>query len=105
MNACFGFICVVTSRGADCVLSTHGSYRGQTGLHGRLAVLSAQSRPSRARRRARPKGPGRVFPSGRVCLSVPNVDLPPLCSSRFRSGPPGEEAQVASQFVADVVEK
>ncbi|XP_039109564.1 exosome complex component RRP43 isoform X3 [Hyaena hyaena] len=35
---------------------------------------------------------------------VPNVDLPPLCSSRFRSGPPGEEAQVASQFVADVIE-
>lgn len=37
-------------------------------------------------------------------LSVPNVDLPPLCSSRFRSGPPGEEAQVASQFIADVIE-
>lgn len=35
---------------------------------------------------------------------VPNVDLPPLCSSRFRSGPPGEEAQVASQFIADVIE-
>ncbi|XP_012368718.1 exosome complex component RRP43-like [Octodon degus] len=28
---------------------------------------------------------------------VPNVDLPPLCSSRFRS-------QVASQFIADVIE-
>ncbi|XP_029458590.1 exosome complex component RRP43 isoform X1 [Rhinatrema bivittatum] len=35
---------------------------------------------------------------------VPNVDLPPLCSSRFRPGPPGEEAQVASQFIADVIE-
>ncbi|XP_054442546.1 exosome complex component RRP43 [Pteronotus mesoamericanus] len=35
---------------------------------------------------------------------VPNVDLPPLCSSRFRPGPPGEEAQAASQFIADVVE-
>ncbi|XP_069826038.1 exosome complex component RRP43 [Dendropsophus ebraccatus] len=35
---------------------------------------------------------------------VPNVDLTPLCSSRFRPGPPGEEAQVASQFVADVIE-
>ncbi|MBZ3877686.1 Exosome complex component RRP43 [Sciurus carolinensis] len=35
---------------------------------------------------------------------VRNVDLPPLCSSRFRSGPPGEEAQVASQFIADVIE-
>ncbi|XP_030648547.1 exosome complex component RRP43 [Chanos chanos] len=35
---------------------------------------------------------------------VPNVDLPPLCSSRFRPGPPGEKAQAASQFVADVIE-
>lgn len=36
---------------------------------------------------------------------VPNVDLPPLCSSRFRPGPPGEQAQAASQFVADVIER
>lgn len=38
-------------------------------------------------------------------LSVPNVDLPPLCSSRFRPGPPGEQAQAASQFIADVIER
>ncbi|XP_066506489.1 exosome complex component RRP43 isoform X4 [Hoplias malabaricus] len=35
---------------------------------------------------------------------VPNVDLPPLCSSRFRPGPPGEQAQAASQFIADVID-
>ncbi|NXA51700.1 EXOS8 protein, partial [Nothocercus julius] len=35
---------------------------------------------------------------------VPNVELPSLCSPRFRSGPPGEEAQAASQFIADVIE-
>ncbi|XP_053312317.1 exosome complex component RRP43 [Spea bombifrons] len=35
---------------------------------------------------------------------VPNVDLSPLCSPRFRPGPPGEEAQVASQFIADVID-
>ncbi|XP_072118990.1 exosome complex component RRP43 isoform X3 [Mobula birostris] len=35
---------------------------------------------------------------------VPNVDLPPLCSSRFRPGPPGEQAQAASQFIFDVIE-
>ncbi|XP_057676716.1 exosome complex component RRP43 [Corythoichthys intestinalis] len=35
---------------------------------------------------------------------VPNVDLPPLCSSQFRPGPPGERAQAASHFVADVIE-
>ncbi|XP_061608333.1 exosome complex component RRP43 isoform X2 [Phyllopteryx taeniolatus] len=34
---------------------------------------------------------------------VPNVDLPPLCSSQFRPGPPGEQAQAASQFVAEVI--
>uniref|UniRef100_A0A8C9ZXC3 Ribosomal RNA-processing protein 43 n=1 Tax=Sander lucioperca TaxID=283035 RepID=A0A8C9ZXC3_SANLU len=33
---------------------------------------------------------------------VPNVDLPPLCSSRFRPGPPAEQAQAASQFIADL---
>lgn len=36
---------------------------------------------------------------------VPDVDLPPLCSARFRPGPPGEEAQAVSQFIADVIEK
>ncbi|CAL8265526.1 unnamed protein product [Merluccius merluccius] len=35
---------------------------------------------------------------------VPNVDLPPLCSSGFRHGAPGEQAQAASQFIADVIE-
>lgn len=38
-------------------------------------------------------------------LQVPNVDLPPLCSSKFRPGPPGEQAQAASQFIADVIER
>ena len=37
--------------------------------------------------------------------SVPNVDLPPLCSSQFRPGPPSEQAQVLSQFVADIISK
>ncbi|XP_064636939.1 exosome complex component RRP43-like [Lineus longissimus] len=35
---------------------------------------------------------------------VPNVDLSPLCSSRFRPGPPSEQAQVCSQFVMDLIE-
>ncbi|XP_064497447.1 exosome complex component RRP43-like [Pseudopipra pipra] len=35
---------------------------------------------------------------------VPNVELPSLCSERFRSGPPGKEAQAVSQFIADVIE-
>uniref|UniRef100_A0A8D2M9G6 Exosome complex component RRP43 n=2 Tax=Zonotrichia TaxID=44387 RepID=A0A8D2M9G6_ZONAL len=35
---------------------------------------------------------------------VPNVELPSLCAERFRSGPPGEEAQAASQYIADVIE-
>ena len=35
---------------------------------------------------------------------VPNVELPALCSSKFRPGPPSEEAQVLSQWLNDVVE-
>ncbi|XP_078457000.1 exosome complex component RRP43 isoform X1 [Lampetra planeri] len=35
---------------------------------------------------------------------VPNLELPPLCSPRFRPGPPGEQAQAASQFLADVID-
>ncbi|XP_071124993.1 exosome complex component RRP43-like isoform X2 [Mytilus edulis] len=34
---------------------------------------------------------------------VPNVELSPLCSPHFRSGPPGEQAQVMSQFMLEVV--
>ena len=36
-------------------------------------------------------------------FSVPNVELSPLCSPHFRSGPPGEQAQVMSQFMLEVV--
>ncbi|KAJ2801207.1 Exosome complex component RRP43, partial [Coemansia helicoidea] len=31
---------------------------------------------------------------------VTNVDLSPMCSARFRAGPPGESAQVASEHLA-----
>ncbi|XP_033105988.1 exosome complex component RRP43-like [Anneissia japonica] len=34
---------------------------------------------------------------------VPNVDLPPLCSSRFKPGPPSDQAQAVSQLVADII--
>ncbi|XP_058483342.1 exosome complex component RRP43 [Solea solea] len=43
------------------------------------------------------EGPGKGY-------IVPNVDLPPLCSSRFRPGPPSEQAQAASQLIADIIE-
>ena len=35
---------------------------------------------------------------------VPNVELPPLCSPNFKPGPPSEQAQVASQFMDDVLQ-
>lgn len=35
---------------------------------------------------------------------IPNVILPPLCSSYIKSGPPGETAQVATQFIAELVQ-
>lgn len=31
-----------------------------------------------------------------------NVELPPLCSSQFRPGPPSERAQVLSAFVNNI---
>lgn len=34
---------------------------------------------------------------------VPNLDLPAMCSPRFRPGPPSEQAQVLSQFIADTI--
>jgi len=34
---------------------------------------------------------------------VPNVTLPPICSSQIKSGPPSETAQAASQFMAELV--
>ncbi|XP_044729332.1 exosome complex component RRP43-like [Chrysoperla carnea] len=34
---------------------------------------------------------------------VPNVDLSPLSSSRFRPGPPSDQAQVFSRLVADII--
>ncbi|XP_065670072.1 exosome complex component RRP43 isoform X2 [Hydra vulgaris] len=35
---------------------------------------------------------------------VPNVDLPALCSHEFRPGPPSDQAQAMSQFIAETVE-
>ncbi|XP_013388851.1 exosome complex component RRP43 isoform X1 [Lingula anatina] len=37
-------------------------------------------------------------------IIVPNVDLPALCSPRFRPGPPSEQAQVVSQFMVEVIQ-
>ncbi|XP_046655635.1 exosome complex component RRP43-like [Daphnia pulicaria] len=34
---------------------------------------------------------------------IPNVTLPSLCSSQIKSGPPGETAQAATQFIAELV--
>ncbi|SCZ92688.1 BZ3500_MvSof-1268-A1-R1_Chr5-2g08106 [Microbotryum saponariae] len=36
-------------------------------------------------------------------ISVPNIDLPPLCSSLFRPGPPADEAQVLSSRLRDTL--
>ncbi|XP_023218698.1 exosome complex component RRP43-like [Centruroides sculpturatus] len=35
---------------------------------------------------------------------VPNVDLPPLCASFFKPGPPSEQAQVLSQQIQELIE-
>ncbi|RUP45391.1 exosome complex component RRP43 [Jimgerdemannia flammicorona] len=36
-------------------------------------------------------------------ISVPNVELSPICSPKFRSGPPSEQAQVASEFLNKII--
>jgi len=38
----------------------------------------------------------------RTHISVPNVDLPAMCSSKFRPGPPGDEAQVLSNRIRNI---
>ena len=40
------------------------------------------------------------------CLGflVPNVELPPICHSQFRPGPPSEQAQTASNFLRQVID-
>ncbi len=35
--------------------------------------------------------------------TVPNLDLPAICSPKFKPGPPGEEAQVLSDRLNDVL--
>lgn len=38
-----------------------------------------------------------------LIATVPNIDLPALASSRFKPGPPGDEAQVYSNCLNDVI--
>ncbi|XP_025829734.1 exosome complex component RRP43-like [Agrilus planipennis] len=35
---------------------------------------------------------------------IPSVELPPLCSSKFKPGPPSVEAQIATRLLADIIE-
>ncbi|GAB6027310.1 Exosome complex component RRP43 [Chamberlinius hualienensis] len=35
---------------------------------------------------------------------VPNVELSPLCAAHFKPGPPGEQAQITSQQVVEIIE-
>lgn len=34
---------------------------------------------------------------------IPNVELSPLCSPKFRPGPPSDQAQVASKMIDDIL--
>lgn len=31
------------------------------------------------------------------------MELSPVCSPKFKPGPPSEEAQIATQFIADII--
>ena len=39
----------------------------------------------------------------RILEVVPNIDLPALCSPKFKPGPPSEEAQVLSEKLNEVL--
>lgn len=45
----------------------------------------------------KPDNPNRGF-------LIPNLELPALCSSKFRPGPPSDQAQVLTQLIADIIE-
>lgn len=45
-----------------------------------------------------------VATSPDVGFFVPNVEFTPLCSPRFRPGPPSEESQVVSRALCDIIE-
>lgn len=34
---------------------------------------------------------------------MPNLDLPALCSPKFKSGAPSDQAQVLTQLIADII--
>jgi len=36
-------------------------------------------------------------------VSVPNIDLPALCSPKFKPGPPSDEAQTLSNWLNDLL--
>ncbi|KAG9119272.1 hypothetical protein FRC07_005770 [Ceratobasidium sp. 392] len=38
-----------------------------------------------------------------TCPQVPNLDLPAICSPKFRPGPPAEEAQMLSERINDIL--
>lgn len=40
---------------------------------------------------------------GIVVHTVPNVDIPAMCSPKFKPGPPSEEAQVLSERLNEVL--
>jgi len=43
------------------------------------------------------------LPDSIQLIAVPNIDLPALCSPKFKPGPPVEEAQVYSNQLYDLL--
>lgn len=35
---------------------------------------------------------------------IPNIDLPPLCSPKFKPGPPSDQAQIYTKVLADIIQ-
>lgn len=79
-----------TSISVDCVRSADGSALVKIGNTTVICGIKAEISNSA------PSEPLKGF-------IVPNVELPPLCSARFRPGPPSEQAQIYTQFIADTI--
>jgi exosome complex component RRP43 len=84
-----------SSRAVSAVLGSLASARGSCLVRlGRTTVVAAVSAEVA---RPRDEAPECGF-------VVPSIDMSPLCSPRFRPGPPGEEAQVVLDRIMAVLD-
>ena len=81
---------------------THGQDHRRVWHQGRDRRARARHARSRLHRYAAPSES--IYPASRPENTlVPNIDLPALCSPKFKPGPPSEDAQVLSERLNDAL--